>query len=29
MQGIELHQYFDEVSWLFIKNNGTGSKTEN
>ena len=28
MQMSELHQYFDEASWLFIENKGSGSKTE-
>ena len=28
MQVSELHQYFDELSWPFIENTGSGSKTE-
>ena len=28
MKMSELHQYFNEVSWLFIENYGSGSKTE-
>ena len=28
MEISELHQHFDEASWLFIENKGSGSKTE-
>ena len=28
MQISELHQSFDEASWLFIENKGSGSKTK-
>ena len=28
MQISEFHQYFDEASWLFIEDEGRGSKTE-
>ena len=28
MQISELHQYLDELSWSFIENTGSGSKTE-
>ena len=28
MQISELHQYFNEASWLFVENKGSGSKTQ-
>ena len=28
MQISELHQYFDEASWLFVENKSSGSKTQ-